>query len=64
MRSDKKKLEVQDPIVKKSMFELIKCLLDCLVALHYWKGSVSAKKAGVIGGVTSLIAIAQSFQLL
>lgn len=54
----------QTPEAAKKMnsilFDLIRCFLDCFVALYYWKGKYGPKKAGLIGMITSLMAIAQS----
>lgn len=49
--------------VKKRAFDLIRCLLDVLVALFYLKGSIPAKKAGILGVITSIMAICQSLKL-
>jgi hypothetical protein len=38
-------------------FDLIKCLFDCIIALYYWKGKLPAKKIGILGVITSIMAI-------
>lgn len=45
--------------IKAYSFDLIRCLLDCLVALHYWQGMLPAKKVGIIGVISSIMAIIQ-----
>jgi hypothetical protein len=50
--------------VKRKAFDLIRCLLDCLVALFYWKGTIPAKKAGIIGVITSIMAMCQSLKFI
>lgn len=66
-RSNDKELRDLDEVVseiKGKAFDLIKCLLDILVAFYYWKGSIPAKKAGIIGVITSIMAICQSLKLI
>lgn len=46
-------------MIKKCAFDLIKCLLDCVVALYYWKGQLPAKKIGILGVITSIMSIMQ-----
>ena len=58
----KKKLANEAVVVnaiKKSSFDLIKCFLDCFVDLYYLKGSMPAKKIGIIGVITSIMQIMQ-----
>jgi hypothetical protein len=40
-------------------FDLIKCLLDCIVALFYLKEGLPAKKVGILGVITSIMGIMQ-----
>jgi hypothetical protein len=63
MSSKGKDEEEKDSAVEKSKklsFDLLRCLFDCLVALYYWKAVLPAKKAGILGAVTSVMAIMQS----
>lgn len=46
--------------IKFYSFDMIRCFLDCFVALYYWKKIFSAKVAGIIGVITSIMAIMQS----
>jgi len=46
--------------IKKFAFDLIKCFLDCFVALYYLNGSLGARKAGIVGVITSIMGIIQS----
>ncbi len=48
--------------MRKLGFDCIRCLLDCLVAIYYLKTNVNlaANKIGILGVITSLMAIAQS----
>lgn len=48
--------------IKAFSFDLLRCLLDCLVALYYWKQKLSARKAGIIGFISSIMAIMQSIE--
>ena len=48
--------------IKHYSFDLIRCFLDCLVSLHFWKNKLSKRFAGVIGVVTSIMAIMQSLE--
>lgn len=50
--------------IKSHAFDLIRCLLDCLVALFYWKGGLPAKKIGILGVITSLMSIVQILGLV
>ena len=43
--------------IEKIALTLIRCLLDCFVALFYWKNKLSAKTTGIIGVISSIIAI-------
>lgn len=45
--------------IKHYSFDMIRCFLDCFVALYYWKKIFSAKIAGVLGVITSIMAIMQ-----
>lgn len=56
---DVKKLERS---IKHYSFDLIRCFLDCLVALFYWKSKFSAKTTGIIGVISSILAIMQSLE--
>ena len=56
--------DVSTDKINRLSFDLIRCLLDCLVALYYWRGTLGAKKAGIVGVITSLMAIAQSLKLI
>lgn len=46
--------------IKAHLFDLIRCFIDCFVALFYWKGKYSPKAIGKLGVITSLMAIVQS----
>lgn len=48
--------------IKHYSFDLIRCLLDCLVALFYWKNKFSAKITGILGVISSIMAIMQSLE--
>lgn len=50
--------------VKKLTFDLLRCLLDCIIALYYLKSGISSKKIGILGVVTSLMAIFQILGLM
>jgi hypothetical protein len=50
--------------MEKFIMDFIKCFLDCFVALFYWKGSISAKKAAIFGVITSIIGICQSLEII
>ena len=50
--------------VRSLAFDFIRCVLDCFVALFYWKGSISVKRAGLIGTVSSVMAILQSLDYI
>lgn len=43
---------------------MIRCLMDCLVALYYWKNNLPANKIGILGVITSLMAMIQMLGLL
>ena len=45
--------------IKKYSFDLIRCLLDCVVGLYFWKHSISAKKTGVVGVISTIMYIMQ-----
>lgn len=51
--------EITDRI-KSFIFDLIKCFLDCFVALFYWKGKFNPKNIGILGVITSIMGILQS----
>jgi hypothetical protein len=42
------------------LFDLIRCFIDCFVALYYWKGKYTASKIGHLGVISSIMAIIQS----
>ena len=46
--------------IKSLAFDFIRCVVDCFVALYYWKGSITAKRAGFLGTISSIMAILQS----
>lgn len=46
--------------LKAFFFDLIRCWIDCFVALFYWKGKYSPKTIGLLGVISSLMAILQS----
>lgn len=50
-------------IIKRKAFDLLRCLLDTLVALHYWKGTITPQKAGIVGVITSFMGILQSLKV-
>ncbi len=50
--------------VKKLTFDLLRCLLDCIVAIYYLQSGIPSKKIGVLGIVTSLMAIVQILGLM
>lgn len=56
---DNKDLKKFVRAIKHYSFDMIRCFLDCLVALYYWKKILSAKVAGVLGVITSIMAIMQ-----
>lgn len=43
-------------------FDLLRCILDCIVGLFYWKNKLPAKQVGVIGVISSIMAIMQSIE--
>ncbi len=51
-------------LIKERAFDMIRCILDCLVALYYLKGTFGAKTAGVIGVITSIMGILQSLKIM
>lgn len=46
--------------IKHYTFDLIRCVLDCLIALYYWKKTFTAKTAGIIGVISTIMSIMQS----
>lgn len=48
--------------IKHYTFDLIRCALDCLIALYYWKKIVSAKTSGIIGVISTIMSIMQSLE--
>jgi hypothetical protein len=38
-------------------FDLIRCCLDCVIAIYYWKKSISAKAAGIVGTISTIMGI-------
>lgn len=50
--------------VNSLLFDLIRCFLDCFVALFYWKGKYTPTGIGKVGVITSLMAIAQSLNYI
>jgi len=48
--------------IKYYSFDLIRCFLDCLVALFYWKNKIPAKVTGILGVISSIMAIMQSLE--
>lgn len=48
--------------MRKLGFDCIRCLLDCLVAIYYVKTNLKldANKIGILGVITSFMAIVQS----
>ena len=51
-------------VIKYYTFDLIRCCLDCVIALFYWKHVVTPKTAGVIGVLSTIMAIMQSLEQL
>ena len=64
MKQGKEEHEKYMKKIKNYAFDLIRNLLDCLVALFYWKGGLPAKKIGILGVITSLISIIQILGLV
>ena len=56
---DTKEMKKQMRANKHYAFDMIRCVLDCLVTLHYWGKAFSAKTAGVMGVVSTLMGIMQ-----
>ncbi len=56
-------MKTMNILIKRKFFDLVRCLLDILVALHYLNKTISAKKAGIIGVITSIMSIAQILAL-
>jgi hypothetical protein len=48
--------------IKHYSFDMIRCFLDCLVALFYWKKIFTAKTAGIIGVISTIMGIMQSLE--
>lgn len=46
--------------IKSQLFDLIRCFIDCFVALFYWKGKYGPKGIGKLGVISSIMAIVQS----
>ena len=61
MQSSEKSSGLKETVktVKAHSFDLIRCLLDCLVALFYWKNQLPAAKVGIIGVISSIMSIMQ-----
>lgn len=57
-------LKTMNILIKRKFFDLIRCALDILVAVHYLNKKISAKTAGIIGVVTSIISIIQILALV
>jgi hypothetical protein len=49
-------------VIKVYSFDIIRCIFDCLIALYYWKKIFSAKIAGIIGVISSIMAIIQTLE--
>jgi hypothetical protein len=57
--NDNKDLKKLIKAVKFYSFDMIRCILDCFVGLYYLKRNFSAKIAGVLGVISSIMAIMQ-----
>lgn len=57
-------MESGGQLIKSKAFDLIRSILDCLIALYYLRDTLGPKAAGVIGVITSIMAIIQSIKLI
>ena len=57
-------LKTVNVLVKRKIFDLVRNFLDIFVAMHYLNQKISAKNAGIIGVITSIMSIMQILVLI